>query len=140
MTGAPPHPAQRWLEQFVETHGGCAGSVHYWNGAALELAAAVNLPEVVKKVTALVPRGKGMAGLALERNEAVTSCNIQADASGQVKPGARAVDARAAAALPVRDGEGGVRAVVGIAFMREGDLPPAELARLDSACGSLPDR
>src|SRR5215471_13613489 len=132
--------AQDWLEKFVVEQGGCAGSVHYWNGAALELAAAVNLPEVVKKVTAIVPRGKGMAGLAYERNEAVTSCNIQTDTSGHVKPGARAVDARAAAALPVRDGVGAVRAVVGIAFMREGELPPAELARLDGACGSLPDR
>ena len=60
-----------------------------------------------------------MAGLALERNRPVSVCNIQTDRSGDVRPGARAVNAQAAAALPIHDPAGDVRAVVGIAFMRD---------------------
>lgn len=130
--------AQPWLEQFVRAHGGVAGSVHYRDGDSLRLAAAVNIPEPVQKVTAIVPRGKGMAGLALERNQPVSVCNIQTDRSGDVRPGARAVNAQAAVALPVHDSGGDVRAVVGIAFMREEELPESELQQLTAAASSLP--
>jgi L-methionine (R)-S-oxide reductase len=34
-------------------------------------------------------RFKGMAGLAGERNESVSSCNIQIDRTGDVRPGAK---------------------------------------------------
>src|SRR5690606_40586038 len=59
------------------------------------------------------------------------SCNLQTDATGDVRPGARAVDARAAVAIPVRDAHGQLRAVVGIAFLGERELTPSELARLE---------
>jgi L-methionine (R)-S-oxide reductase len=130
--------AQTWLEEFVRAHGGVAGSVHYRSGENLLLAAAVNIPEPVRNVTAVVPRGKGMAGLALERNRPVSVCNIQTDRSGDVRPGARAVNAQAAAALPIHDPAGDVRAVVGIAFMRDEDLPETELQRLTQAASTLP--
>src|SRR5690349_14921954 len=74
--------AQSWLERFIAEHGGCAGSVHYRSGDNLLLAATVNIPEVVRKVTATVPRGKGMAGIALAEDRAVTTCNIKTDQSG----------------------------------------------------------
>jgi hypothetical protein len=79
-----------------------------------------------------------MAGLALERNAAISSCNIQTDASGQVRPGARAVDAQAAVALPVHNAAGEVRAVVGIAFADERTISDADLAALADAAATLP--
>jgi hypothetical protein len=79
-----------------------------------------------------------MAGLAWERGEPVQTCNLQTDVTGNVQPGARAVAAQAAVALPVRDAAGGVRAVVGIAFAGERELPAAELARLAEAAATLP--
>jgi L-methionine (R)-S-oxide reductase len=130
--------AQAWLEQFVADNGGCAGSVHYRSGEVLLLAASVNLPEIVRKITATVPRGKGMAGIALDEDRAVTTCNLKTDDSGQVKPGARAVDAQAAAALPVRNPDGAIRAVVGIAFVREGEIADDEMARLAASAATLP--
>ncbi len=130
--------ATSWLERFVRDHGGVAGTVHRRRGEVLELAAAHNIPEPVRRVTAIVPRGKGMAGLALERNEPVSTCNLKTDQSGDVRPGARAVDAQAAVALPVRDARGEVRAVVGIAFAGERDLEPAELTALLEAAAQLP--
>jgi hypothetical protein len=104
----------------------------------LELVAAHNIPPAVQRVTARVPRGKGMAGLALERDRPVSTCNLQTDASGDVRPGARAVDAQAAVALPVHDAAGRVRAVVGIAFAGERDMDEPALARLAEAAAGLP--
>ncbi|WP_438007646.1 GAF domain-containing protein [Sorangium sp. So ce321] len=127
-----------WLRSFIAESGGIAGTVHLIEGDALALAAAVNIPEKVQEVTRVVPRGKGMAGLAWERGQPVQTCNLQTDSSGDVRPGARAVAAQAAVALPVRDASAGVRAVVGIAFAGERDLDQEELARLAERAGALP--
>jgi L-methionine (R)-S-oxide reductase len=130
---------QAWLETFIRNHKGIAGSVHRRSGPdELALVATVNIPEVVKNIVMRVPRGKGMAGLALERNAAISSCNIQSDATGQVRPGARAVDAQAAVALPVQNRDGEVRAVVGIAFANERTLTDSELQALADAAAELP--
>jgi len=128
----------RWLQDFVRGHGGVAGTVHRVEGGELVLRAAFNIPEPVLKVTSRIPRGKGMAGLALERNAPVQTCNLKTDTSGDVRPGARAVDARGAVALPVRDDAGHVRAVVGIAYSDERELSEAVLAELLAAASRLP--
>ena len=130
---------QSWLDAFVRDSGGIAGTVHLLTAPdELSLAAAVRIPEPVKQIIARVPRGKGMAGLALERDEPISTCNIKTDATGQVRPGARMVDARAGVALPVHDGSGKVRAVVGVAFTDEKALSEAELAELARAAHTLP--
>jgi len=131
--------AQQWLEEFVRQSGGIAGTVHVCeNPQMLVLAAAVRIPDVVKQVVQRVPRGKGMAGLALERDQPISTCNIKTDSTGQVRPGARAVDAKAGVALPVHDAQGRVRAVVGVAFTDEKTLSDDELADLARAAASLP--
>jgi len=128
-----------WLSEFVTSQGGVAGTVHlHREEGVLEIAAAHNIPPPVQQATAIVPRGKGMAGLALEQGRPITTCNLQTDTSGQVKPGAKAVGAQAAAALPVLDAGGRVRAVVGIAFLGERDLGDEELAALGRAASTLP--
>ncbi len=130
---------QTWLEDFIRTNQGIAGSVHRRTSADdLELTASLNIPPPVQEIVKRVPRGKGMAGLAFERNAAISTCNIQTDASGQVRPGARAVNAQAAVALPVQDAKGQVRAVVGIAFRNEKTLTDDELAALGTAAATLP--
>ena len=63
---------------------------------------------------------------------------MKTDTTGDVRPGARAVDAQAAVALPVRDSAGEVRAVVGIAYADERDLSEAHLAELLESAGRLP--
>jgi L-methionine (R)-S-oxide reductase len=132
--------AQQWLEAFLSQHGGIAGTVHRVRADdpdLLELVAAVNIPPKVQEVTATVPRGKGMAGLALERAQPVSTCNLKTDATGDVRPGAKAVDATAAVALPVQAG-GAVRAVVGIAYAGEREMDDAELQRLGEAAREVP--
>jgi len=127
-----------WLREFVNANGGAAGTVHRVEGDELVLLAAYNIPEPVRRITARIPRGKGMAGLALERNEPVSTCNLKTDDSGDVRPGARAVDAKAAVALPVHDADGRVRAVVGIAYPDERDLDDAFVNALRGQAGLLP--
>ena len=127
-----------WLKGFLAEQGGVAGTVHAREGELLRLRAAENIPPPVVKVTESIPKGKGMAGLAWERNRAVAVCNIQSDQSGDVRPGAKAVGAQAALAIPVRDAEGEVRAVVGIAFMGERDFSEAELSRFEALAASVP--
>lgn len=104
----------------------------------LQLRASVNIPEPVLRVTATIPRGKGMAGLALEREKPVQTCNLQTDTSGDVRPGARAVDAQGAVALPVKDKQGQIRAVVGFAFPDSRELSDAQLVALTEVAQSLP--
>src|SRR5690606_22691876 len=109
--GALPAPRYRsrvttsdeegWLSKYVGAHGGVAGSVHRLEGGALVLKAAFNLPPPVIAATRTIPKGKGMAGLAWERGRPVTTCNLKTDETGDVRPGAKAVDAAAAVALPV---------------------------------------
>lgn len=129
----PKTAAQVWLEKFVFGHGGVAGTVHQVNAeGGLILAAALNIPPAVQNLVAFVPRGKGMAGLALERCEAVSSCNIKDDNTGQVRPGAKAINAHAGVAVPIRGLDGQVRAVVGIAFKEEREILASEIARYEA--------
>jgi L-methionine (R)-S-oxide reductase len=137
LSGGPS--VVHWLERFIGQHGGVAGTVHRCTEADdLELLAAVNIPLKVQQIVLRVPRGKGMAGLALEQNQPISSCNIKDDNTGRVRPGAKAVDAQAAVALPVTDAQGKVRAVVGIAFREEREITESELAAIARTASTLP--
>jgi L-methionine (R)-S-oxide reductase len=128
---------QSWLATFLNQSGAVAGTVHLHERGGLRLAAEVNIPPPVQAVVAWVPSGKGMAGLALERGEPVQTCNLQEDRSGAVKPGAKAVNAQAAVAMPVRDSVGGILAVVGVAFADEREIQGQELERLQHGAATL---
>jgi L-methionine (R)-S-oxide reductase len=121
---------ETWLRQWLTTHGGVAGTVHLRQGDDLLLSAAVNIPPPVAAIVRLVPKGKGMAGLAFERDAPVSTCNLKTDTSGDVRPGAKAVDANAAVAIPIHDSSGHVRGVVGIAYMGERSMEDSELEGL----------
>jgi branched-chain amino acid aminotransferase len=130
--------AEAWLRAFLDLFSGVAGTVHVLKDGVLAIAAAVNIPLPVEEVTRTIPCGKGMAGLAWEKNEPVTTCNLKTDPSSTVKPGARAVDAQAAAAIPVHGEDGDVRAVVGIAFSDERELDHSALDAFSRAAETLP--
>ena len=86
---------------------------------ALHLRCAIGIPEPVLAIVAVVPVGKGMAGLAAERRCAVNSCNIQQDTTGDVRPGARATGLAGSVAVPVLAADGRVLGVVGVATRAE---------------------
>jgi L-methionine (R)-S-oxide reductase len=129
---------QAWLEGLIAQVGGAAGTVHEQRGEDLYLTAAHNIPPKVAAIVAHVPHGKGMAGVAQVRRGPVQTCNLQTDDSGNIKPGAKAVDAQKAVALPVLDSSGQVRAIVGLAWMEEGEIDAAEEQKLMTLAAALP--
>lgn len=129
---------EAWLKTFLSEHGGVAGTVHLVEGGVLKLSSAVNIPPPVIRATETIPKGKGMAGLAWERDRIVSTCNLSDDKTGDVRPGAKAVGAGAALAIPVRAGSGDLRAVVGIAFPGERDFSAQDLQAFEQFAASLP--
>lgn len=129
---------ENWLREWLTKNGGVAGTVHIRQGGDLMLRAAVNIPPPVAAIVGVVPKGKGMAGLAFERDVPVSTCNLKTDTTGDVRPGAKAVDANAAVAIPIHDAQGEIRGVVGIAYMGERDMGPDELARLSREAEAVP--
>jgi putative methionine-R-sulfoxide reductase with GAF domain len=133
---------QAELENIVRQFNAETGSIHLLEGDVLVLKAHVGLPERVVEIVSLVPMGKGMAGLAAERNEPVTTCNIQTDESGNVQSGAKATGVNGAIVVPIRDRQGEVRGALGIGVYRPYEYTEEETARLfDEAAklGSLGD-
>ena len=130
---------QSFLETLLTRAGGVAGTVHEQRGDDLFLTAAHNIPPPVVAIVARVPHGKGMAGMAQVQKKPVQTCNLQTDDSGTIKPGAKAVDAQAAIALPVLDDNGNVRAVVGLAWDHERELGPEMERSLMEMATELPE-
>jgi hypothetical protein len=130
--------AQRWLDELLAAEGAVSGTVHVQRGDDLILVAASRIPEPVLATVATIPRGKGMAGAAQVKRVPVSTCDLQTDQTGTIRPGARAVDAQAAIALPVLDEAGGVRAVVGLAWTGATTIDAARESALMRAAATLP--
>jgi L-methionine (R)-S-oxide reductase len=132
------HAQQHWLEALIAKLGGVAGTVHVQRGEDLYLTAAHNIPPNVVAIVAHVPHGKGMAGAAQVGKQPVQTCNLQTDETGTVRPGAKAVDAQSAVALPVLDEAGAVLAVVGIAWSDAGEIGRAQEQAMMQLAAALP--
>lgn len=130
---------QSRLEEIIREFGAESGTVHILDEGVLLLKASVGIPEHVKQLVARVPVGKGMAGLAAQRNAPVSSCNIQTDRTGDVRPGARATGLSGAVVVPVRDARNEVRGTLGIGVQREYTYTGAETERLSAAASGLLD-
>jgi signal transduction protein with GAF and PtsI domain len=118
-------------------HFGCqAGTVHLMRDGALRLAASSGIPPHVAQIVETVPVGKGIAGLAAERREPITICNLQSDTSGQARPGARATGMEGSIAVPMLLA-GEVRGVVGVAKAAAYDWSEAESGLLSLIAGRL---
>jgi GAF domain-containing protein len=71
----------------------------------LHLLAERGLPPAMVDVVKVIPVGKGIAGQVVARGEPVTLCNLQTDASGVAKPGARQTGVGGALCVPVWKGD-----------------------------------
>jgi len=148
--GAPPHdphaslstPADPRVDQAlgeaVRHLRGDSGTIHLKQPGrqVLLLAGAIGVPPQVLEIVRVVPWGKGMAGLAAERAEAVDACNIQTDTSGNVKPGARATGMQGAIVVPMLR-EGQVRGTFGIGCRAERTFTLEETVWLQTQANAL---
>ncbi len=87
------------------------------------------IPEPVLAATRVIPIGKGMAGLAVERRAPINVCNLQQDKSGDVRPGAQATGAMGSLCVPMLEGDKAVGAL-GIASLGERAFTDAEVHEL----------
>jgi len=96
----------RALALTVEALGADTGTLHFLGeDGHLHLGATGGgIPPFVMERIKVIPVGKGMAGLAVERSAPVTACNIQTDGSGDVRPGAKATGLEGAICVPVLAG------------------------------------
>jgi putative methionine-R-sulfoxide reductase with GAF domain len=121
-------------------HFGCqAGTIHLLRDGVLRIAAHKNIPPPVVQIVETVPIGKGIAGLAAQRLEPVTICNLQTDTSGQAKPGAKATGMEGSLAVPML-AQGKLRGVIGIAKASAYDWSSAETDLLTQVGGALAER
>ena len=81
----------------------------------LALKASSGIPPHIVAIVQTVPIGKGIAGLAAERREPITICNLQTDTSGQARPAARTTGMEGSIAVPMLTADGELRGVLGIA-------------------------
>jgi putative methionine-R-sulfoxide reductase with GAF domain len=133
---------QASLESVVRALGAHTGTIH-WVGAdgLLHLAAVVGqFPQPVLDAIKVIPVGKGLAGLAAERRECVTICNLQSDDSGQARPAARATGMEGAITAPCLGADGTVVGVIGVANAEPRTFTDAEQAALLDAGRALAAR
>jgi L-methionine (R)-S-oxide reductase len=117
------------------THFGAqAGTVHLLQPGESEpilvLKASSGIPPHIVAIVQTVPIGKGIAGLAAERREPITICNLQTDTSGQARPAARTTGMEGSIAVPMLTADGELRGVLGIAKAAAYDWNEEESALL----------
>ena len=121
---------QEALEAIISRFGADTGTIHLVENGVLILKAQVGVPAQVLQIVGKVPIGKGMAGLAAERNEPVSHCNIQADTTGDVREGAKHTGVGGAVVVPIRDREGRAVGALGIGVHRAHEYSHAEVVQL----------
>ncbi len=125
LSGTPAEVLAATMLHF----GAQAGTVHGMEDGLLKLVASANIPPPIVDIIRQVPIGKGIAGLAAQRLEPVTLCNLQTDTSGQARPAAKASGMEGTIAVPILVA-GELRGVLGIAKATAYEWPEAESALL----------
>ncbi len=118
------------LQSIMDELGADTGTIHLLVDGVLVLKAHAGVPDPVLDAVRVVPVGKGMAGLAQQRNEPVSSCNLQRDPSPNIPTGAKTTGVHGALVVPVRDSEGRSIGAVGIGVHQDYQYTETETARL----------
>lgn len=120
-----------WLQQTLDYFNCTTGTLHVLDDDTdiLHLKAQVGVPEFLLPKMSAIPIGKGMAGIAAERKEPVQVCNLQTDASGVVRPGAKDSQVEGAITIPLlRDTK--LYGTLGIAKKEPYEFSDLEIAHL----------
>ena len=94
------------------------------------------LPMLLPKIDN-IPFGKGIAGCAAQRKEAVQLCNLQEDLGGVAKPDAQKTNVQGALAVPIVGSDGKVIGVLGIGKMQTYDFNVHEIADLSAVAALI---
>ena len=96
----------------------------------LRLIAQVGLPPQLLDMVTIIPVGKGIAGQVVAQGKPVTLCNLQTDASGVAKPGAKQTGVGGALCVPIFNGDK-IVGTLGIGTKREHEYTLAETSALE---------
>jgi putative methionine-R-sulfoxide reductase with GAF domain len=109
------------------------GTIHRTDSQTglLVLTAHHGIPPFVLDKIQTIPFGKGIAGCAAERREAVQLCNLQIDATGVAKPAARQTNVQGALAIPLINSDNKVVGVLGIGKMQPYEFSDEEISRIN---------
>ena len=97
------------------------------------------LPMLLPKIDN-IPFGKGIAGCAAQRKEAVQLCNLQEDLGGVAKPDAQKTNVQGALAVPIVGADGKVIGVLGIGKMQPYEFNDSEVADLNAVAALISAR
>ena len=130
----PPINWTQILSLILNEFNCVTGSIHRTDSQTglLVLTAHQGIPPFVLDKIQLIPFGKGIAGCAAERREAVQLCNLQIDATGVVKPAAKQTHVQGALAIPLINADNEVVGVLGIGKMQPYEFSDEEIFRLNS--------
>ena len=110
------------------------GTIHRTDSQTglLVLTAHQGIPPFVLDKIQTIPFGKGIAGCAAERREAVQLCNLQIDATGVAKPAAKQTHVQGALAIPLINSDNKVVGVLGIGKMQPYEFSDEEISRVNA--------
>ncbi|WP_289062718.1 GAF domain-containing protein [uncultured Zobellia sp.] len=94
---------QQVLENVISVFDCSTGTLHFIDQKTelLQLQAQKGIPPFLIPKLSTIPIGKGMAGIAAERKEAVEMCNLQTDDSGVARPAAKETKVEGSIAAPM---------------------------------------
>jgi L-methionine (R)-S-oxide reductase len=100
------NPEPEWnalLTELLKAYDCTTGTIHISNAQqdTLYLKAHKGIPEFLLPKMTVIPVGKGMAGIAAQRKEAVQMCNLQTDESGVARPSAKETKVEGSLAAPM---------------------------------------
>lgn len=139
---APAPPWSEFLDQTIASFGCVTGTLHRLDPADghLKLVAHRGIPDALMPVIQSIPVGKGIAGAAAQRKEPVELCNLQTDASGVAKPGAKQTQVQGSLAVPVLDVGGRLCGTLGIGKLTPYEFSSDEKQRLTSTAQAIAAR
>ncbi len=136
----PPSDLAGALTEVLEGYSAYAGTVHLLDSdGLLHLVASQGIPESMLEKLRTVPARQGMAGMAIERRQAVNLGNLQTDAAGNVLPDSIAGGLRRALALPIFRGDAVIGAL-GIEASNDRSFSEIEIAALLDVARSMAAR
>lgn len=126
------------LGSILEKFGCQTGTIHQASDGAntLTLVSQIGVPDFLIEKIATIPFGKGIAGVAAERQEPVELCNLQEDLGGVARVDARQTGVSGSLAVPVFSSlSGAVIGTLGIGKFEPYEFTAAEKQQLmDFAC------
>lgn len=126
------------LTGILEAFGCQTGTIHQSaDGKVLTLVCQIGVPESLLEKVSNIPFGKGIAGAAAERQEAVELCNLQQDLGGVAKPDARQTGVSGSVAVPIFSESGVVVGTLGIGKFAPYEFTEAEKQRLREIAAEL---